>query len=466
MIRSRRMTDGFPSWCRFPLLLGSMTLVALLFSLIPAQAAEKPNCASVNGISFICGVTNVEDFAPVPHTKWVIGGDLSAASHPQGYLYLFDTSNNTATAVQPSEIAIRPDKKTYPDCPGPVDMKTFGPHGLDITRTGTRHLLYAVNHGGRESVEVFIVDLTKARPALTWIGCTVAPQGFWPDAVASLPDGGIVVTSLWDPTDADRLNKLSNGQPVGALDEWHPGKGWTPIPGAEGMSGPNGVIVTPDGKDIYVAVWSGKQLVRINRAKNPAKVDSVPTGILTDNVRWSPSGKEIFVGGQDATVKQVLECFEFERRELQRAVQDLPGRPSDAEDDRNCQKRCLWRHGCRNRRYPGWQQNLGQYVSGATGSGFSRPSESRQWPRPVMTELPGPGCGGLNVIILAERYYISRPMNRSFSYSRPAGILSVSPTAALATARHTRQRQRQPDATATPPTVQPPPAYRPLAHSN
>ena len=43
---------------------------------------------------------------------------------------------------------------------------------------------------------------------------------------------------------------------------------------------------------------------------NPPTVDTVPTGILTDNVRWAPSGTSIFVGGQDATVKQVLDCFE------------------------------------------------------------------------------------------------------------------------------------------------------------
>ena len=94
----------------------------------------------------------------------MIGGDLSTASNPQGNLYLFDTGRKTATAVKPSEIAIRPDKKSYPDCPGPVDMKTFGPHGLDLSRTGGTHrLLYAVNHGGREAVEVFTVDLSKSK---------------------------------------------------------------------------------------------------------------------------------------------------------------------------------------------------------------------------------------------------------------------------------------------------------------
>ena len=292
-------------------------LFAGLVAASSARAASAPSCAPADGARFICGATNVEDFAPVPGTKWVIGSDLAAASQPQGYLHLFDTSDHTVTNVEPSAIAIRPDKQAYPDCPGPYDPKTFGPHGLDLTRgTGDHRTLYAVNHGGRESVEVFDADLSGGTPRFTWTGCLVAPKGFWPDAVASLPDGGLMVTSLWDPTDPDRVAKLSDGKPVGALDEWHPGKGWSAVPGTEGMSGPNGVIVSPDGKKVFIAVWSGKQLTRVDLTANPPKVDTVPTGILTDNVRWSPDGGSIFAGGQDATVKQVLACFEFQPDQL------------------------------------------------------------------------------------------------------------------------------------------------------
>ena len=103
------------------------------------HAAPAVDCSPANGVTFICGVTNVEDWAPVTGTKWVIGSDLSTASNPQGYLYLFDTAKKTVAAVQPSEIAIQPDKTTYPDCPGPVDMKTFGPHGLELTPATGAH---------------------------------------------------------------------------------------------------------------------------------------------------------------------------------------------------------------------------------------------------------------------------------------------------------------------------------------
>jgi DNA-binding beta-propeller fold protein YncE len=261
-------------------------------------------------VNFICGAANVEDWAPIPGTHWVIGSDLAPAGQ-QGYLHLFDTSNNTVVDVQPADIAIRPDKARYPDCPGAPDMKVFGPHGLDLTRGGGTHkTLYAVNHGGRESVEVFQVDLTGARPSFAWTGCIVAPHGFWPDGVASLSDGGIIATSLWDPTDSTRLDKLTNGKPVGGLDEWHPGKGWSEVPGSSGLSGPNGVIVSADGREIYVAVWSGREVARITRGTGPVKKVTVPTGFLTDNLRWSPDDRMILVGGQDDTVKNVITCFE------------------------------------------------------------------------------------------------------------------------------------------------------------
>ena len=67
-------------------------------------------------------MTNVEDLVPVPGTHWVIGSDL-AATGQQGYLYLFHSTKDTASAVQPGDIAIKPDNIRYAECPGAPDWK-------------------------------------------------------------------------------------------------------------------------------------------------------------------------------------------------------------------------------------------------------------------------------------------------------------------------------------------------------
>jgi len=138
----------------------------------------------------------------------------------------------------------------------------------------------------------------------------VVPKGFWPDGVASLPNGEIVVTSLWNPDDPHRMDKLSKGEPVGGLDTWSPEKGWAEVPGSAGLSGPNGVIASADGKEIFVAVWSGKEVARLSYGATPVEKKTVRTGFLTDNLRWSPDDHVIYVGGQATSVKQVIECFE------------------------------------------------------------------------------------------------------------------------------------------------------------
>ena len=76
------------------------------------------------------------------------------------------------------------------------------------------------------------------------------------------------------------------------------------IPGTKAFSAPNGVVVSPDGKYIFVNLSTGRQLARVTRGQNPPKVDFAPTGILPDNVRWSASGKSLLVGGHDVSTEE------------------------------------------------------------------------------------------------------------------------------------------------------------------
>ena len=63
------------------------------------------------------------------------------------------------------------------------------PHGINLEeRADGAYDLYVVNHGGREGVGVFRLDLTADDGIdLTWTGCVTMPRGTFANGVAPLP---------------------------------------------------------------------------------------------------------------------------------------------------------------------------------------------------------------------------------------------------------------------------------------
>lgn len=259
----------------------------------------------MNNEKYIIGVYNVEDILLIPGTKWVIGGGITSYGPgvndcviTKNYFHLFNTETETGERVDSYGIEIAPDTATYPEVSMP-DWETFSPHGISFGQQ-TEHTieLYACNHGGREAVEVFIIDFSGDKPKLTWKGAVLADADFWPDAVAYLPDGGLVVTStgnpLQDPEEAFELQL--NSLPVGMTRLWYPESGWSDLPGAENFSTPNGVLASPDGKYVYVAGSSDFGIHRINRESEQPIVDFVKVGGIPDNIRWSADGRSMLAG--------------------------------------------------------------------------------------------------------------------------------------------------------------------------
>jgi hypothetical protein len=287
-------------------------LSALAACLLPGGVALAQTAPPSAGVHFITDVMNVEDFAPIDGTNWVVGSSLSLfGPNPKGPLYVFNTETATASPIDPRHIAVLWDKMRYGACPSVPDMAKLVTHGLGIVPSrGKVHILYVVNHGGRESVEVFSIDLQGKDPSWTWIGCVATPAGTYPDGVAALPNDGMVISSLWNPQDPERLAKLRAGAPIGSLFEWSPRTAIRELEETKALSGPNGVITSAGGKFVFVAVWSCKAVARIDRSGAKPKIDRVETGFLTDNLRWSPNGRRIYVGGQATSVDMVLACVQ------------------------------------------------------------------------------------------------------------------------------------------------------------
>ena len=259
----------------------------------PAPAATPAPCTPQHGINFICGMVNVEDMLPVDGGKSVVAGSYKDGS--VGF-YLIDTATKTAKVVALS-VAAKPDP-LY-DCPGAPDLTKLSTHGLDVRpgRNGAA-VLYAINHGGRESVEVFNLDARKG--SAEWVGCVVAPEGTSANSVVGLPDRSIVFTKLFDTRErgagmATGISPVLQGKITGLVYHWVPGKGISVVPGSE-LSGDNGLLASPNGKTLYINAYGTKEIWRGpldgRGQKASAKVEFNP-----DNLRWAPDGT-IFVTGQ------------------------------------------------------------------------------------------------------------------------------------------------------------------------
>ena len=69
------------------------------------------------------------------------------------------------------------------------------------------------------------------------------------------------------------------------VEEWHAESGWRKLPGTEKFSTPNGIIISEDGKEVYVAASSGFCVYRVTRGEKEPEVVSVKVAGIPDNVR-------------------------------------------------------------------------------------------------------------------------------------------------------------------------------------
>ena len=286
--------------------------LALLMLPVTAQTAhpatEAPTgCNPSMGLSFVCGLDQPEDLLQVGSSKWVVASGMGA----HGGIFLIDADAKTAKRLFTGQA--KPDAKMYPGCTAP-DLAKFDTHGLALrpTKTAGLYTLYSVTHNPFESIHVFALDARGAEPAITWTGCVTLPADFKTNSVTATTDGVILA-------DVQMKNGLTNvdfinGRNTGGVYEWTPAtKTLKLLPGTE-LPGNNGIEISRDEKEFYIAV-SGTQTVAIyNRAdtSKPARQVKTPWWNL-DNIHWS--GDRLIAAGMmfdepacGGTRKQILDA--------------------------------------------------------------------------------------------------------------------------------------------------------------
>ena len=263
-------------------------------ALAQGGAAATGNCAPQGNLHFVCNLISVEDFVPVSGGRWLVGG--SYVEKGVG-LYLVDTRAKTAKPVALSPAA-KPDP-LYAGCSAP-DLTALQTHGVDVLQAHGHITVYAINHGGRESVEIF--RLHPAAGTAEWVGCALPPEGVSGNAVAAMGQGAFVMTKFDDTRDKQGFQHIMSGQVTGAVYRFTPGKGFDEVPGTQ-LAGDNGLVVSSDRQWIYVNAYGTREIYRLPLSGNGAR-QSVKVDFCPDNLRWAPDGS-LFVTGQFIDAKSM-----------------------------------------------------------------------------------------------------------------------------------------------------------------
>ena len=252
-------------------------------------AAQAPNCSPSAGLTFICGLQNPEDVVVVPGTRWL----LTSGMAPGAGLNAVDTQAKTVrTLYAPGTANARADRTRFANCPGPLDAKQAVLHGLAMRpAAGGRFTVYATNHGGRESVEVFELEIgsgaAAGMPSATWIGCVLLPPKLAANSVAAFSDGTLVATVLILP--GKTFEDAFAGRNTGIVLQWTPGTAtFVELKGTELVAN-NGIETSPDDREFYVASTPTRRIYAFSRAKpgaGPLRFAQLKD-FGPDNVRWT-----------------------------------------------------------------------------------------------------------------------------------------------------------------------------------
>jgi hypothetical protein len=274
-------------------LVATASVWALTAAVLTAQTPKPAPCTPSGGLSFVCGIQNGEDLVLVPDTKWLIASGMA----PGSGLHAVDTQAKTSRVLYGvGTNAARHDRTAYANCPGPLDPKVMVLHGLSLRAAGGgRYTLYATNHGGRESIEVFEIAAGGASPAATWVGCALMPNGTAANSVAAFSDKSLLATVLIMPgkTFEDAFAQRNTG----AVFAWKPGdKTFQMLPGTE-LSANNGIETSPDDREFYVASTTTKRIHAYARARPGVILRTAQLKeIGPDNVRWTADNQLITAG--------------------------------------------------------------------------------------------------------------------------------------------------------------------------
>lgn len=275
----------------------------LLMSLLSACEGKHglvTDCSPAAEAEPLCLFKNPEDGERLPDGRTLLISQMGnmEGSKP-GNLVFFDTQTLNIVPAFPLAEPSAPELSSNwgtANCPG-LPAAEFSPHGTSLKqRNDGRWQLAVVNHGGRESVEMFELLPVNGQWTLAWRGCVIPGGETYMNDVALLKNGGFVASHMFE-----RHSPVIFGMPFGIwksqlhintghVFEWQPATPDT-LRVLTGSEGPfiNGVLVSADDRYVFANVYVGNEIRKLDRVAN-MRVGRVEA-VQVDNTAWDEQGR-------------------------------------------------------------------------------------------------------------------------------------------------------------------------------
>jgi WD40 repeat protein len=258
------------------------------------------SCEPIGDASPLCGWQNPEDMVALPDGRHVIVSEYGDQSGSKaGMISLLDLETETRLQLYDGGSTQVSNVWGEASCMQ-VASGVFSPHGIHLSQRADGALqLFVVQHGERESIEMFEVLPAEDSWQVDWRGCVVAPENSMINDVVGTPDGAFLVTHMMANNGAMLLEFIKGyllGEDTGHVITWHPTDGFGVLANSSGIV-PNGIQISDDTQHIFVN-YSNGELRRINRLSGEleASNDNLPP---LDNATWSQDGKLLLAGGSE-----------------------------------------------------------------------------------------------------------------------------------------------------------------------
>ena len=289
-------------------------LVLLVFNLAGCVDDEMriSGCEQVGDIRPICGMKAPEDIAALPDGRHLLFSNFGGMHDGTGHHSLFDTQSEVSTRLfPPTSGEIEPTDVDWGEkgCE-PPPLASYSPHGTHLHQLADGRWRYLViNHGGRETVEMFEVLGEGADTRLAWRGCVPAAEDTFMNDVVGLADGDLIFTRMFHNAGLLEQALGAMGKTTGELWRWNRGTGLRILPGTEAAQ-PNGIEIAADEKHVFANMYFEEEVWKIDAGTGEV-LGKAQVGSGGDNSAWGSDGR-LWVVTHPEGLFNLLSCFDYQ----------------------------------------------------------------------------------------------------------------------------------------------------------